>query len=485
MSSTLPTVRPDEREARESPCVHELFERRVEERPDAVALVVGDESLTYRELERARQRPRPSPAQAGRRPRRARRDLHVPLRRHDREPPRGAEGRRRVRADRPRLPQAAARGDAERPRAVAAPHHRRAGAQPARLRERGAVRRPRARGDRRRAHRQPRRRRPGRPLLRDLHVGLDRPGKGRRRLPQGLGQPAHLVRVGVRDHGRRPRARDQLVQLRHHAAEHRHAADRRRAAPPPRLARLRPGADPGGRGTRRDHARQLRAEHLLPADRDGARRVAAAERDQDRVPRRRAHLRVAPAGVGAVARVRDGARQRLRGRGVQRRVLVPPAPRLRALRGDLRADRQADLQHRRAHPRRGPEAGPGGRARRDLHHRHRRRQGLRQRPAADRGEVRAEPVRARDAAVPHRRHGPGAPGRRLRDDRPRRLPGEDPRQPDRPRRRRDQLPLAPARARGGRREPRRSAPATCGSSRTSCPTTCPMPRRTSPGASTR
>ena len=50
MSSTLPTVRPDEREARESPCVHELFERRVEERPDAVALVVGDESLTYREL---------------------------------------------------------------------------------------------------------------------------------------------------------------------------------------------------------------------------------------------------------------------------------------------------------------------------------------------------------------------------------------------------------------------------------------------------
>jgi amino acid adenylation domain-containing protein len=50
MSSTLPTVGTAEREAPESPCVHELFERHAGERPDAVALVVGDESLTYREL---------------------------------------------------------------------------------------------------------------------------------------------------------------------------------------------------------------------------------------------------------------------------------------------------------------------------------------------------------------------------------------------------------------------------------------------------
>ena len=154
--------------------------------PDAVAaLVFGAERLTYRELERAGEPAGPAtcrPWASG--PRRLVGDRHVAIARRWSWAARRPQGRRGLRAARPRLPAGAARAPCWTSRGSASlltQDHRCATDWPAVRAVGGPPRRPRLRrrSDRDDARTRRQRSAAGGPGLRDLHLGLDRRAQGR------------------------------------------------------------------------------------------------------------------------------------------------------------------------------------------------------------------------------------------------------------------------------------------------------------------
>ena len=111
----------------------------------------------------------------------------------------------------------------------------------------------------------------------------------------------------------------------------------------------------------------------------------------------------------------------------------------------------------------GLEPGAGRRGGRAVHRRRRAGARLSRPPGPDRGAVRGRPVRrCGRAAVPHRRPGALARGRRARVPRPRRRPGEDARLPHRAGRDRGGAGCAARGVAGGGGRRARTAPASSG-----------------------
>ena len=145
-------------------CIHELFEAQAARTPGAVAVRFEEESLTYARAERARQPPRAPPGAPGRGPGGARGGVPGARAGAGGLHPGGPQGRRRVRADGPRLSRRAAGADAAR--------FRRGGAADGRTRRRAGGAGWRARGAGGSGRRTPSRRRarthlPGRATARN------------------------------------------------------------------------------------------------------------------------------------------------------------------------------------------------------------------------------------------------------------------------------------------------------------------------------
>ena len=197
-------------------CVHERFERRAEETPEAVAVVFEGGELTYARAERPRQ-PAGAPApRPGRGPGRARGDLRRAHPGDGGGAPRRAQGGRGVRPARPGVPGGAA--------ALAARGQRARGGAGARLARRALRGRGRAgaRAGRRlarlggRAGDEPRARGApaGAPGVRDLHLGLHRAAQGGDGHPPRRRAAGRRGPGGLRPPGGRPRPAVRLRRLR-------------------------------------------------------------------------------------------------------------------------------------------------------------------------------------------------------------------------------------------------------------------------------
>ena len=175
-------------------CIHELVAEQARRTPRRSRRQPGHADAELRRARRAGRPACPPPPELGRRTRRRGRHLDRPLDRDGGRRARRAQGRRRVRPDRPELPARPCRLHALRRRRVRAPDQAEPGLPPAvarrahdlpRLRL-GATIAGETRGERRR-------RRRGEPRLRDLHLGVDGTAEGRGHGTPSAGQPTRLA----------------------------------------------------------------------------------------------------------------------------------------------------------------------------------------------------------------------------------------------------------------------------------------------------